>query len=105
MAALLCGLSLGVASCSSDDDDAPATPTEEPINDKPGDAAPDNKWFMYPLQTHFPDEKPFMYPLQTHFPTGNAPYTPTNSFSRREIDLTPPTNPFSRRRHVSAGVT
>lgn len=42
MAALLCGLGLGVASCSSDDDDAPATPTEEPINGKPGDAAPDD---------------------------------------------------------------
>ena len=42
MAALLCGLGLSFASCSSDDDDAPATPTEEPINGKPGDAAPDD---------------------------------------------------------------
>ena len=41
VAALLCGLSLGVASCSSDDD-APATPAGEPVNGKPSDAAPDD---------------------------------------------------------------
>ena len=44
MAALLCGLSLSVASCSSSDDDdkAPAAPTEEPVNSKPGDDVPDD---------------------------------------------------------------
>ncbi len=42
MAALVCGLSLGVASCSSDDDTTPATPAGEPVNGKPGDAEPDD---------------------------------------------------------------
>ena len=43
MAALVCGLALSVASCSSDNDDkAPAAPTEEPVNSKPGDDTPDD---------------------------------------------------------------
>ena len=44
MAALFCCLNLYVTSCSDDDDDntTPATPTEEPINSKPGEASPDD---------------------------------------------------------------